>query len=227
MKSRHEPEDSATDDRERERKREHRAVEPNGVETRQIPRRERHETPNTEAGQQDTGDASREREDETLREQLPRDASATRAQGRADRQLGLSRGRASKGEAGHVHAGNEQNESDRAKQNEERTPYGTDELFMQRDQPRAEPGIVPGILTSEPRGNRCHLGACAGNARGWSKPGDDVEPSSPTRGLGHVPSVESRRQPEIDAAGKLHIRGRDADDLRGVVVERDHSRHDV
>ena len=103
-----------------------------------------------------------------------------RAEGAANRQLLLPRGRARQQQVGDVGAGDQQHETDGAEQNQQRARDIADDLLVHRHQPHAEP-CIGRILAFEPRGDPIHvrLRGAARDAR--AQAADDRQPERAAR----------------------------------------------
>ena len=118
-------------------------------------------------GQENPEQASAERKENTLRQQLPHDARASRSHCRSNGHFPAAGCRARKQKIGHVYASDEKYQTHRAKQKHQSRAHILHHLLLQPDDVGARSGIVVRILLLEALGDAHHFGAglLAGNAR--------------------------------------------------------------
>src|SRR5579872_1310623 len=99
-------------------------------------------------------------EQTTFVKQLANNSPATRAQSRANSHFFFAAGGAGKKQTRHVCAGDEQNKSDRAEQNQKRGTHGARNFLAYRNHVHAPTAVVFGIFRSQTCGNHAHLRLC-------------------------------------------------------------------
>src|ERR1700677_3165281 len=106
----------------------------------------------TGIGEKNSGDAAREREDETFRQELAEQTGASCAQRDADGNFALASGVAREEQAGNICAGNQENQSDRSDQHYECGAHIADKHVLKRVELHAPSIIGDGILRCEASG---------------------------------------------------------------------------
>ena len=149
-----ETEEHARDERDRDGEEERGVVHADLVEPRQVRRRQRDQPQHAEPREPGPEQRRREAEDGALRQQLPDQAAARRADGGAHDHLAVARRGARELQVRHVGAGDEQHQRDGAEQRVERRARAADELLLQRHDVGQLAGVGGGILRLEPRGDR-------------------------------------------------------------------------
>jgi hypothetical protein len=135
-------EEEARDDRDRQREYQHRRVDGDVIEPREVTGREGDEQTDRAERDGESGDTSDETEDDALGKQFVRDPSAARAKRRPDRQLLLAALRALEQQVRHVRAGDQQHEADGPHQYPQHRADVANDLSFQQPQVRLEPGLL-------------------------------------------------------------------------------------
>jgi hypothetical protein len=197
------------------------AVNGNLRQPGQFSRRERLKQIRAEDGEHQPRGTAEQPQHEALGQQLTHQPSAVRAEGGADRELALPRCGACQQQVRDVGAGDQQDETHRAKQNEQRPFHIADQFLMQRNQPDPDPGVRR-ILLLEARGNRIHLGLGRRACDARLQPADDRQPVRSTGGEQSLELPDRReRHPELGVVGMLEARGHHAQDFVRHTVQHD------
>ena len=114
-----------------------------------------------ESRAQDRGD---EREDDALGQQLPHEASRTRAECATDGKLALARDASGEHEVGDIAAPDEQDECASREKHEERSAHGSDHHVVERHDVDAAVGVRVGKRLRPPNGDRVELALRSGAA---------------------------------------------------------------
>ncbi len=136
----------------------HARVDGDLVSARDLIGEDRGRCAEAEARQQQSRQSAGGREDQRLREQLLEDAPAPGAQRRTDRQFLTAAEATREQQVPDVRACDQQHESDRAEQHQERGPDVADDELLQRQDRRAPARVFLWIVALEPLGDRVHLG---------------------------------------------------------------------
>ena len=128
-----------------------------------------------ESRAQDRGD---EREDDALGQQLPHEASRTRAERATDGKLALSSDASGEDEVGDIAAPDEQDECASREKHEERSAHGPDHHVLQRHDVDAPVGVRVGERLRPPIGDRVELALRSGRRHGGLQAGDRAEISA-------------------------------------------------
>ena len=223
-------EDHGGDERDADREQQHAPVDGRARDTgnaRWVPPREQaHTTP----GQRQTGGGADTGEHETLGQQLPDEAGRAGPERRAHGHLALPRFRAREEKIGHVGAGDEQQEADRAEEEPDRAADGTDDLFPQREddgvelhrlgiEPPARPRLRDGVqVVARLRDRSARL-----------EPARRVKSVISVVRARAVPPIRrpQRARRRILEIGRQHeVRGHDPDDLVRRAVDLDRAAED-
>ncbi len=139
---------------------------------------EREQERHTDRGEDEPKHAAHDREDQTLREELPDQPAAAGPERGADRELPAATLGSHEEKVGDIGTGDDQQEAHRAEQDEKRRPDGADERVGQRLDAEAEPHvgrICVGILGDEPANQRRQLTLRVGDRDARPETGDRVE----------------------------------------------------
>ena len=148
--------------------------------------------------------AARRREQHALREKLPQEAPPARSERLPHRELPLAPGRAREEKARDVGASDQENESDRDQENDERRLHLGDEILLERKDQNAVAGarrIGFGKFPLEPCGHEIELGASGLDGGAILESADD---SHEVRGPG---TRAVRLQGQREAKGPRSPRG--------------------
>ena len=159
-------------DREPEREGERAPVHADLVEPRDGPRLERLQRADAPHGEAEPQRAAGEREHHALGEQLADQPPPRGAERRADRHLALPRGDPREHQVGHVGAGDQQHQPDRAHEDEQRGPDLAHDALLQPDQLDA-PAAVAARVCPAPAAGRSSLSSSRAplrSAPGASRP---------------------------------------------------------
>ena len=111
----------------------HRTVDRDLVEPRQVPGGGKYERPHRQPGERERRRAAGQAEQQALEEDRARESPPAGAQGEADRELAGARLRAHEEQVGDVHAGDQQQDPDRAQQEPQRRPDVAHDGLEERD----------------------------------------------------------------------------------------------
>ena len=157
--------------------------------------------------------------DHALSEQLPDEPRPCRAECGANGQLALTRARSCQEQVGDVRAGDEQHESNRAGEHEERRANVAGQLLAQAHDPRRPAGIEVGKHLRQVQRDLSHVDLRAFDSNARLQTADDRQ-RSPARN----PRLrrEPDRQPDVHALVEKREAGRhDADDRVGNALRDD------
>jgi hypothetical protein len=203
-----------SEDEPRTKRRQHREREDPPVESRPLGtngiRSDGEQHTRSSVGEGEAGDATKQREEQALGEQLAHRAPGTRSERRADRELARPRGAARHQQRRQVRARDEQHEDRRRHQDEQRLSHAPDEEITQRIQANRHPFVVVGICLLELCGNRTHLRACLLQRHLGPQSRDDV--LGPTAATVRRVRNEVSPQLTIELARETQTGGEDADD---------------
>ena len=161
LKNRSESKENAGEKRRAERERQDAPVDTELAHPRNAfgnVRRQHARAPDRE---QQSDNTAGEREHDALREQLAQYAHASRAEGSANRHLSLASRRSCQQEIGDIRTRDQQNETNRAEECQQRRPNVTDNAFSQGLDLHTSAGVRVGILLFETCGDRVDLRVCA------------------------------------------------------------------
>src|SRR5215510_9079965 len=162
--------------------------------------------------------AAEERQQQAFGQQLPRQPEASRAQRRAHGEFLAPRLATRKREIGHVGAGDEQDEADRAQQQPERSANIAHHFIQQRRDEDGHLVVLDGILAPQRGGDLIdlRLRLFDGNAL-FQAPHHHQEVVATLSLIFR----QARRRPDFVSRGKLKLRRRNADDRMRFSVELD------
>ena len=169
---RREAEDQRRHEREQERRQEDAAVERRVGEPRNVGRPERDQRRRAPAGERERARRADRIEHRRLRQELPHEPPAPRAERLADRDLAVARGRARQQQVGDVRARDEHDEADGAEEDVERRLHVAHRVVLQRRHAGAHVLVGVGILRRERAGDAADLGVrlLHGVTDGFSRP---------------------------------------------------------
>ncbi len=126
--------------------------------TRQAVGRRRQNQAGPPTGEQHTDRCGAQRQQDAFRQQLAHDPSAFGAQRGANGELALARRGARQQQIGDISAGDDQDESDRTDQQQQRGLDVPDHVVLHADEPHPMPGIRLRVLTGQDAADDRHLG---------------------------------------------------------------------
>ena len=175
------------------------------------------EDPDAEVGQEKAEAPTDESEDDALDQELTHDAPARGAEGGAHGDLARPRGRSREQKVGHVRAGDEQHEADRAHDDEEHDLRGATDVSLREclDTHCRQRLVGIGIRGQKTPGDAVHLGLCFLAGRRVRQPSEDTKRA-------RIPLVRlgwDGRRPHFGVVGESHADGHDADNRRRLSVD--------
>ena len=156
---RHDAEEEARQDRHANREDNHRNIERDFCRSRQLTRAQGKQPDQCNLGQHETDDSADGGQHETLCEQLPNQSAASRAECQPHGDLTPAAHRTRQLQARDVHARQQQNQPNGAKQHQKTLAYRAHDDIGQWNDGRRTPGAILGILLCKPGGDRHHLRA--------------------------------------------------------------------
>src|ERR1700733_8964790 len=120
-------------------------------------RQEGHDQTDTSLSAGQAKDASYQREQDRLGENLPSNASRTGTQRGSNRDLLLAAESSRQCKVGHIHAGDEKNKSHGSQQNQQRRAHIADQIVMQGYDCGTPTFVVFWVLLLQPAGDGVHL----------------------------------------------------------------------
>ena len=223
----------AEDDRDRHRYHEGEGeddgIERRGADARHVGWRGRDEYAEHPGGKQDADAAANEGEQNALRQRHPNESQATGAEGGSYGQLMLACARTRQHEIRHVHAADQEEKPDRAKQDPECLRCRGSECPVEHRH-RHGAHVLPYLGIGDLRqpgepGHRCAR-CLHGGARGEPGNGLEDEVVAPAK-IGVVLRAESERQVHVDVERPAHVGRQDADDRPLDRIELDGQADDV
>ncbi len=169
-------------------------------------------------GQHDPERAARQRQQNALREQLPHDPPARRAERRAYRHLLVTRRRAREQKVRDVGARDEQHEADRAEEDEQRRArLRPDQSLAQGDEAHAPVRVRVGVGLGESRGDAAQLLLRLRARHTFTDAADDREIS--TRTLTQLARLARQRRPDLRVGRVPELLRHDADHGRAPAAD--------
>ena len=228
---RHEAEEEPGGERDRHRHGEDAPVDADGGGARKIERQEREDGARAPGGDEEPEPAAEEREEKALGEELPEEPLAPGAEGDADRELAGPAARAREEEVGHVGAGDEEDERDRAEEDEEERPHVSDHRVGERHQARAGALVGVGIGEGETARDAVEVGLRLRDRHAGSQPPDAVDAEAGAAVLQERVLPLPDRHVDVAALEVPHdeveARRQDADDGEVLAVEEEAAADDV
>ena len=180
----------------------------------------------TPTADEEPADSAKRDEHERLDQLLPRDCRPAGAEGEADRDFALASGGANELQAGHIRAGDEQDDKRRPDHEEQTFTEIADHLLMERTEDEVPTFVKFRITLREAAGDGGQLGLRAGNRHARFDPCDHT----PEARIGHRVFVALRRKEppqDRDVERVLERARHDPDDFMRDVGNRDELADDV
>jgi hypothetical protein len=160
-------------------------------------------------------------EHEALRQELAQQACSAGSQGDTRGELVLPIGRSGQQQVGHVGAGDQQHEPNRAQQHEKGRTPGAHHLLVEGHEPDPNSPVLVGVVLLEAGGDRIHVGLSALERDVALQTGDDPEGvAAPTTG---VRPIDAKRSQDlwIPDDGEIESGRKHTDDRGGLGVQGD------
>ena len=218
--------------RQRQREQQHRAVDGDLVDPRDVAGRERHQHSQRADGHAEPGGAAKQTEHEALDQQLARDLRASGAQRRPDGQLLLARLGPNQQQVGDVGAGDQHHDADHSHQHPQHGLHVADDIGLERVNARHDPCLLEGLdaqagewrkARERDRNHPRHVGVRGWNRHARLQAGDCVVAEVSEK---HLAAIETLRQDERGSpVEEVERVGQYADDFARRSVERHRSAH--
>src|SRR5690348_16088621 len=200
------------------------SVQRNLARARKVDRQPLQDSLRAPTREQQPDRASGEREQNALREELPKNSSAAGAQGSANRKFARPHRGASHHQIGDVHASDQEHETNGRKQHQKKESHLSDHRLLQGPHSRAYPLVDVRIFGRQAFRDSLHIGASLSEGDAWMEPADSMNAeSSATLGeQGIAPLAERNEDIHVaeTAEGKIETRRNHADDAVIPAVQR-------
>ena len=197
-----------------EREQHDRPVEANLIEARQVGGLRGDQRFGPPVGERQSERAADEAEHDRFGDQLADQARAAGAEGRAHRELAVSRRAAREQQVGDVRAGHEQHESNRAQQHQQRPLDVADHQVAQRRAREGQAAVHLRKLVLQPRANPLQIGIEIGRGDAPASAANRGEKlRAARRGRGGVePGIEFERRKDLGLVRERRLWSQHADD---------------
>ena len=224
------PERNRRERREARRKGEHSSVDGRLLKANHASGRKGDDAAKRRVRERDAGGARDEGEQQALRDQLPDESRAARAERRPDRELAAAFDATREQQARDVGASNPQHEDDGNEHQQQRPADASRQVLTERHEDRARRRVGAWIFLRQLRGDRVHFALRLFERDAGREPRDDVPPCAGANAL--LVLLDDLWSPDRQLAGprqqlRSERRREHADDRPWLSVQADRLVHDV
>jgi hypothetical protein len=194
--------------------------------TRQIVWESQKQRTQPEPRNRDAQHSARQGQHNAFRQQLPHHAASGRTERRAYAKFTCARDGARQQQAGNIRASNEQNKTDSAKQQQDRSLYVADDLLLQRSHHDPDAAVRVRILTVKVRLNRVHfgLGLSHCHARFEAREHCDCVHRTLPKDGGHV---RAQRSNDVRVGKEMEARREHSHDCKALAIQDGRASYDA